>query len=90
MTGSVGEARLILASVMGDDVISSLGDDEQLFTRGVIDSLQLVEIIERIQDDLGIQIGGEDLSPENFGSVAALARFLDRKRASGQSDPGSE
>lgn len=84
---SAGEARRILASVVGDDVVARLADEDQLFSRGVIDSLQLVEIIERLQSDLGIEIGGEDLSPENFGSVAAMASFLERKQAPGDPDP---
>lgn len=88
MSGT-GEARRILAAVVGDDVVASLADEDQLFSRGVIDSLQLVEIIERFQSELGIEIDGEDLSPENFGSVAAMARFLERKQAGGEPDPGS-
>lgn len=85
---SGAEARRILAAVVGDDVVASLTDEDQLFSRGVIDSLQLVEIIERLQSELGIEIDGEDLSPENFGSVAAMARFLERKQAGGGADPG--
>ncbi|HZO77139.1 MAG TPA: phosphopantetheine-binding protein [Solirubrobacteraceae bacterium] len=89
MTGAATEARHILSSVVGDDLVASLGDDDQLFSRGVIDSLQLVEIIERFQGDLGIEVGGEDLSPENFGSIAGMARFLEQKRARGGSGPGN-
>jgi methoxymalonate biosynthesis acyl carrier protein len=86
---AAGEARRILAAVVGDDVVASLADEDQLFSRGVIDSLQLVEIIERFQSELGIEIDGEDLSPENFGSLAGMARFLGRKQTGGQPDPGS-
>ena len=82
---AASEARAILASVVGEDVVVSLQDDEQFFSRGVIDSLQLVEIIQRVEQELGAEVSGEDLLPENFGSIAGMASFLERKQA--QPDP---
>lgn len=82
---AASEARAILASVAGEDVVASLRDDEQFFSRGVIDSLQLVEIIQRVEQELGEEVSGEDLLPENFGSIAGIASFLERRRA--QPDP---
>jgi acyl carrier protein len=82
---AASEARAILVSVAGDDVVASLSDDEQFFSRGVIDSLQLVEIIQRVEQELGEEVSGEDLLPENFGSIAGMASFLERRRA--QPDP---
>jgi acyl carrier protein len=82
---AASEARAILASVVDEDVVASLQDDEQFFSRGVIDSLQLVGIIQRVEEELGEEVSGEDLLPENFGSIAGMASFLERKRA--QPDP---
>jgi acyl carrier protein len=87
VTGAASDVRVILASVVGEDTVASLDDDDQFFSRGVIDSLHLVEIIERFQSDLGLEVAGEDLSPENFGSIAGMAAFLERKRASGAAKP---
>lgn len=81
MSSAVGEVRSILASVVGDDIVSSLHDDDPIFGHGVVDSLHLVEIIDRLEGGLGIEVGGEDLSPQNFGSIAGMAAFLERKRA---------
>jgi acyl carrier protein len=81
MDGTVGDVRLVLASVVGGDVVDSLKDDELFFDRGIIDSLQLAEIIDRFQSDFGIAVAGEDLSPENFGSITGMARFLETRRA---------
>jgi acyl carrier protein len=87
MTDAAREVRVILASVVGEGTVASLADDDQFFSRGMIDSLQLVEIIERFQVGLGIEVAGEDLSPENFGSISGMATFLERKRASGDAKP---
>jgi acyl carrier protein len=80
MEGTAGDVRRLLASVVGDEVVKSLGDDEQFFDRGVVDSLHLVELVDHLQSDLGISVGGEDLSPENFGSINGMARFVESKR----------
>ena len=81
MEGAVGDVRLVLASVVGRDVVDSLEDHESLFDRGIVDSLQLVEIIDRFQEDFAIKVTGEELSPENFGSITGMANFLERRRA---------
>ena len=81
MDSAVGDVRLVLASVLGRDVVDSLDDDEPFFDRGIVDSLHLVEIIDHFQGDLGIDVAGEELSPENFGSITGMARFLETRRA---------
>jgi acyl carrier protein len=80
MENAVGDVRRVLRAVVGRDVVDSLDDDEPFFDRGIVDSLHLVEIIDHIQHDLGIDVAGRDLSPENFGSISAMARFLERHR----------
>jgi acyl carrier protein len=84
---AVAEARQLLASVIGSDVVDSLGDDDRFFDDHVIDSLQLMELVEAFQDRFGIDVSGKDLSPENFGSIAGMAQFLTSKR--GTNDPSS-
>jgi acyl carrier protein len=81
MESTVADVRRILASVVGSDVVESLADDEQFFARGVVDSLHLVEIIDYLQSDLGIAVSGEDLSPEHFGSINGIARFVESDRS---------
>jgi acyl carrier protein len=81
MDSAVGDVRLVLASVVGRDLVDSLGDDEPFFDRGIVDSLHLVEIIDTFQRDLRVDVSGEDLSPENFGSIIGMASFLEKRRA---------
>lgn len=80
MDGAIGEVRRLLASVVGSEIVDSLEDDQLFFNHGVVDSLHLVEIIEGFQSDLGVAVAGQDLSPENFGSISGMARFLKSRR----------
>jgi acyl carrier protein len=58
-----------------------VGDDDQLLALGVIDSLGFVELVEEVQARYGISVQDVEISEENFGSIAALARFVEEKRA---------
>jgi acyl carrier protein len=83
MANEIAEVRQLLASVAGSETVDSLGDDEKFFENRVIDSLHLVEIVDRFQSQFGIKVAGNELSPENFGSISAMARFLSEKRGRG-------
>jgi acyl carrier protein len=76
----VTEVRQLLASVAGSEVVNSMEDDELFFASHVIDSLHLIEIIDRFESRFGVEVDGKDLSPENFGSIAGMARFLNGRR----------
>lgn len=58
-----------------------LGDDDKFLELGVIDSLGFVELVEEIQTRHGITVEDVEITEENFGSVAALARYIESKRS---------
>lgn len=53
------------------------GDDQLL----QLDSLTVVLLVEALEDRFGISISAGDLRPERFASVAAIADFVQAKRA---------
>ena len=61
--------------------IDGLGDDENLFESGIVNSLFAVQLMTFVERSFGIEIGMEDLDVENFKSVSATAAFIDRKSA---------
>jgi acyl carrier protein len=85
MAGAVAETRQLLASVIGSDVVDSLADDDRFFDDHVVDSLQLMELVDAFQGRFGIDVSGKDLSPENFGSIAGMAQFLTSRRGTSDS-----
>jgi acyl carrier protein len=56
-------------------------DDEPLLGRGIIDSLGVMELIGFVEEAFGIQVNDFDVTEEHFGSVAAIARYVEKSRA---------
>lgn len=45
---------------------------------GYIDSFELMSLISNLNEKYGVEIGIEELIPENFNSVDAMVRMIDR------------
>ena len=58
-----------------------LRDDDPLLALGVIDSLGFVELVEEVQTRYGLTVPDTEITEENFGSIEAIARYVERKRA---------
>ena len=50
------------------------GQDTDLF--GVLDSLDIILIVEELEKQLGISIEAEQIVPENFASLRTLEAFV--------------
>jgi acyl carrier protein len=61
----------------------SFGDDDHLLEHGIIDSLGVLDLVAHLEQEFGISIGDDDLSPENFQSVSRLAAFVTAKQNGG-------
>lgn len=55
-------------------------DDDDLLTSGTLDSVGVLDLVSRLEENLGIHILDEELVPENFRSIAAIATFVQAKR----------
>ena len=58
---------------------SSDGDD--FLTLGIVDSLGFVELVEEVQSRYGVTVDDVEITEENFGSIDAIADFVERKRS---------
>jgi acyl carrier protein len=56
-------------------------DEDDLLEGGIVDSLGILDVVGHLEQEFGIQVGDEDLNPENFGNIKALTRFVEQKRA---------
>ena len=59
-----------------------LGDDDRLLERGVIDSMGVAEMIAFVESEFGISTSDDEVSEANYGSLAAIARFVVGKQQS--------
>jgi acyl carrier protein len=57
------------------------GDDVSFLENGIVDSMNIMEIVIYVEEHFGIQIDDEDILPENFDSISRLANFVMRKKA---------
>jgi acyl carrier protein len=58
-----------------------LHDDSDLLALGIVDSLGFVELVEEVQARFGIAVQDVDITEENFGSIDAIVRYVDGRRA---------
>jgi acyl carrier protein len=57
-----------------------LKDTDEFLTLGVVDSLGFVELVEEVQSRYGITVEDVEITEENFGSIDAIASYVERKR----------
>ena len=58
-----------------------LSDDEHLFERGIVDSMGVVELVQFLEDQFGVDIGEDDVTEQNFSTLRSIAKFVVSKRA---------
>lgn len=58
----------------------SLDESTRVLDGDVIDSMGVYELATFLEQQYGIEILDEEVLPENFGSISALARLVDAKR----------
>ena len=59
-----------------------VSDTDSLVDHGVIDSLTMMELIGFLERTYGIQVTDDELIPENFETLSAIAGFVEQKRTS--------
>jgi acyl carrier protein len=72
-------AEFLTQEVLDDDV-PELKPDQPLLT-GLLDSFGILALLNFIEERYGVTIPHDEVITDNFRSVAALARFIDSKRA---------
>ncbi len=60
--------------------VGEFSDDDSLLELGIIDSVAMVDLIAHIESAYGIAVDEDEMVPENFRSVAAIARYIEGKR----------
>jgi acyl carrier protein len=79
MTTTQRVRTFIAEELRWDGTREQLTDDYPLLDGSVIDSLGLMRIVQFLEEECGIEIADEDLVPENFATLSAIATLVDRK-----------
>ena len=56
-----------------------LADSDNLFAKGVLDSMGIVGLITYLEEKLQAAVEPEDITEENFATIAAIAALLRKK-----------
>jgi acyl carrier protein len=83
--GSNGNVRAEMRGFIEDNFLYlspevDLHDADDFLALGIIDSLGFVELVEEVQARYGVAIDDIEITEENFGSIEAVAQFVERKR----------
>jgi acyl carrier protein len=73
--------KFIAKNFLFSDDASAVREDQSLMSSGTLDSTGILELIMFVEERFGLKVADEEMLPENFDSVNAIASFIARKRA---------
>lgn len=53
-------------------------EEKEIITQGILNSVDLVELITELEEQYEVEIPFEEISPENFDSVESICNLLGR------------
>ena len=60
----------------------SLGNEDSLMEKGIVDSTGVLQIVTFLDEQYGINVADAELVADNFDSISRLCAFVERKKAS--------
>jgi acyl carrier protein len=73
--------RGFLTRELGKDV-EQIGNDESLLESGTIDSVGVMQLVAFLEKTYAITVEDDDLMPDNFDTITAIASFIERRQGS--------
>lgn len=68
--------HFILENYLFSDDETALGDDDSFLDGGILDSMGILELIEYLDEGLGVKVEGDELVPDNLDSINSLLKFI--------------
>ncbi|MGB0909846.1 MAG: acyl carrier protein [Nitrospirales bacterium] len=56
-------------------------DDEQLLENGLLDSLGILDVVTYLEEEFGISVSDEELTPDNFQSIQTMSGYVQEKKS---------
>jgi acyl carrier protein len=75
------QIRQFLYEILPKGKSSDLRDDTALRTSGIVDSMNLLRIVDFIEGKYGIQVEAYESDVDNFDRIQDIAAFVQRKQA---------
>lgn len=71
----------IVANYLFGDASRTPADDDSLIERGVVDSTGILELIEFLESNFGIEVSEDETIPENLDGISRLTEFVVSKKS---------
>ena len=55
-------------------------DDASFLENGIVDSMNILELVMFVEENFGISVEDSDIIPDNFDSVAKMAKYIEGKK----------
>jgi acyl carrier protein len=57
-------------------------NNDSFLEKGIVDSMNVMEIVAFVEDSFGVNISDSEIVPSNFDSIANITKFVEQKKAS--------
>jgi acyl carrier protein len=71
--------KFILEEIMLADPGQKLAERDSLMDQGVLDSLGLLRLIAFLEEQFGIEVQDDEVTPENFESLTTIRKMVETK-----------
>lgn len=71
--------EFVLSELHWDETRGQLTPDYPLIENHVVDSMGLLMLVSFVEERFGVQLADEELVPEHFGTITAIARLVEKK-----------
>ena len=58
---------------------NGLADDTSFLEAGILDSTGVLEVVAFLEEQFGVRVDDDELTPENLDSIASIGAFVSRK-----------
>ena len=72
--------QFLVESVFHDRDVPNLKPEDSLIEKGLLDSLSILKTVTFCEEEFGVVIPDEDVLPDHFESVRAIARLVEKVR----------
>jgi acyl carrier protein len=78
MDVAVDVEQFILQELMTGSAIDTIPVDEDLLATGIVDSHGVMQLVGFLRERYGVTVRDDELTPENFQTIAAISAFVER------------
>ena len=71
--------KFIKETFLNAKEVEDLGDDDSLLDSGIVDSMGILQLVNYLESQFGVDVQDEEIVPENFETVTTIAKFVGTK-----------